>query len=157
MTEVKEKRKLTVKQEAFCVNYFLKKNATQAAIAAGYSKNSAGVIGEENLRKPEIQERLKELNDAAVIPAEVAVASVIERKQLLTAIARHNIEKPVTAGHVIAAAKELNLMEHVYEDRGTGNEIVNNFLFVLPDGRKLTPGELTTPLEIPQDTDITPE
>lgn len=46
---------LTPKQDLFvahyCANGF---NATQAAISAGYSENSASAIGEENLRKPEI-------------------------------------------------------------------------------------------------------
>lgn len=38
-----------------------------------------------------------------------------ERKQVLKAIALHAIEQPVSAGHKIAAIKELNLMEHVYD------------------------------------------
>jgi phage terminase small subunit len=50
---------LTPKQSAF-VNAYLKcGNATQAAIAAGYSQKTAGSIGAENLKKPEIQAHLK--------------------------------------------------------------------------------------------------
>ena len=40
-------------------------NATQAAIRAGYSPNTAATQGHENLRKPEIQQRIAE-NRAAV-------------------------------------------------------------------------------------------
>ena len=46
---------LTYKQAAFVREYLVDKNATQAAIRAGYSPKSAASIGEENLRKPEIQ------------------------------------------------------------------------------------------------------
>lgn len=50
------KDKLTPKQKAFVRAYKTNGgNATQAAIKAGYSKKSAYSIGEENLRKPEIQ------------------------------------------------------------------------------------------------------
>lgn len=45
---------LTAKQEAFCREYLIDMNATQAAIRAGYSSKRADAIGYENLRKPEI-------------------------------------------------------------------------------------------------------
>jgi phage terminase small subunit len=47
-------KKLTPKQFAFVEEYLKDLNATQAAIRAGYSAKTAGQIGEENLRKPEI-------------------------------------------------------------------------------------------------------
>ena len=43
--------KLSHKQEMFCREYLLDLNATQAAIRAGYSKNTAYSIGHENLKK----------------------------------------------------------------------------------------------------------
>lgn len=52
--------KLTAKQEAFCQEYLVDLNATQAAIRAGYSQRQAGGIGYENLKKPQIAERIKE-------------------------------------------------------------------------------------------------
>lgn len=52
---------LTAKQEAFCQEYLLDLNATQAAIRAGYSENTAGAIGAENLTKPEIASRVRDL------------------------------------------------------------------------------------------------
>ena len=42
--------KLTPKQARFCEEYLVDLNATQAAIRAGYSVESAGSIGSENLR-----------------------------------------------------------------------------------------------------------
>ena len=46
---------LNDKQRCFCSEYLKDFNATKAAIRASYSKRSASSIGEENLRKPEIQ------------------------------------------------------------------------------------------------------
>lgn len=50
----KAPRPLTAKQERFVEEYLVDLNATQAAIRAGYSAKTAGAIGEENLKKPEI-------------------------------------------------------------------------------------------------------
>ena len=53
------KFKLTKKQKKFCEEYIANGyNATQAAIKAGYSVDTACVIGAENLRKPNIAEYL---------------------------------------------------------------------------------------------------
>jgi len=46
---------LTEKMIRFCNEYLIDLNATQAAIRAGYSENSARQIGDENLSKPDIQ------------------------------------------------------------------------------------------------------
>ena len=45
---------------------------------------------------------------------ELAVAIVVDRLKLLSEIARHRIEAPVTAGHRIAAIAELNKLEGSY-------------------------------------------
>ena len=47
--------KLTAKQKRFCDEYLIDLNATQAAIRAGYSAKTAGVIATENLQKPNIK------------------------------------------------------------------------------------------------------
>ncbi|WP_404989298.1 terminase small subunit [Clostridium culturomicium] len=58
--------KLTEKQKRFCNEYLIDLNATQAAIRAGYSTDSAKEIGSENLTKPNIR---------ACIDAEIAERS----------------------------------------------------------------------------------
>jgi phage terminase small subunit len=45
---------LTAKQRLFVTEYLVDLNGTQAAIRAGYSRQSAAVIAYENLRKPHI-------------------------------------------------------------------------------------------------------
>lgn len=47
--------KLTAKQKKFVEEYLIDLNATQAAIRAGYSPNTAQEIGSENLSKPIIK------------------------------------------------------------------------------------------------------
>ena len=49
---------LTPKQERFVEEYLTDLNATQAAIRAGYSEESARSIGCENLTKPDIQDAI---------------------------------------------------------------------------------------------------
>ena len=53
---------LKEKQEKFCQNYILHKNATRAAKDAGYSDISAHNTGSRLLQDPLVQERLEELS-----------------------------------------------------------------------------------------------
>ncbi len=53
-----KEKKLTARQAAFVNEYLIDLNATQAAIRAGYSKKTAGQIGERLLRNVEIQRAL---------------------------------------------------------------------------------------------------
>jgi phage terminase small subunit len=56
-----ESDELTEKQRLFCLYYVKSFNATQAAINAGYSPDSARQIGSENLSKPYIRDEIKRL------------------------------------------------------------------------------------------------
>jgi phage terminase small subunit len=51
---------LTPRQAAFVLEYLKERNATQAAIRAGYSINTAQQIGSENLSKPVIKAAINE-------------------------------------------------------------------------------------------------
>jgi phage terminase small subunit len=65
-----DKAELTEKQRLFCLYYIKNFNATQAAIKAGYSPDSAYQIGYENLMKPQIKTeitRLKELKRQSIM------------------------------------------------------------------------------------------
>lgn len=56
-----DKPTLTEKQRIFCREYIYDWNATRAAKAAGYSEDTAYAIGAENLRKPQIQAHITEI------------------------------------------------------------------------------------------------
>ena len=71
-------RKLTPKQRRFVDEYLVDLNATQAAIRAGYSRKTAASIGEENLRKPEIQAAIQEAMKARQERTEVTQDSVVK-------------------------------------------------------------------------------
>lgn len=81
-------RGLTQKQETFCLKYFELGNASEAALVAGYSARSIRNIASVNLTKANIKSRLDELRQKA---EDATVATVLERKQRLTEIARANI------------------------------------------------------------------
>lgn len=55
---------LTEKQKRFCQEYVIDLNATQAAIRAGYSENSANEQGCQNLAKLNIQEYISQLQQS---------------------------------------------------------------------------------------------
>lgn len=73
-------RKLTAKQQMFVNEYIVDLNATQAAIRAGYSQDTAQVIGSENLQKPlvagAIQEALDLRSDRTRITADRVLVEV---------------------------------------------------------------------------------
>jgi len=50
---------MTPKQKRFVDEYLIDLNATEAALRAGYSKRTAYSIGNENLKKPEIQKAIQ--------------------------------------------------------------------------------------------------
>ena len=71
--------KLTAKQKAFCEEYLIDLNATQAAIRAGYSEKTASFIGHENLNKPYIAEYLSNLTTKRSEKAEINALYVLTR------------------------------------------------------------------------------
>ena len=77
--------KLTPKQQRFIDEYLIDLNATQAAIRAGYSKNSARQIGDENLSKPVIAAAVakakKERSEATKIDATWVLKQAVELHQ----------------------------------------------------------------------------
>jgi phage terminase small subunit len=70
----------TNKQNLFCHYYISHWNGTQAAISAGYSKKTAGVIACELLKKPNIQEYIKQIQQD--IEKEVGISKIGRLKQL---------------------------------------------------------------------------
>lgn len=139
---------LTQKQENFCLNYIKTSNATESAINAGYSIKTAQVIGSENLSKPMIIKRISELREPSVNSTKMQLA---EREERLSEIARANILEfkgdseiiaDVKFGDNIRAIQELNKMDNIYSQPPIQGDIVQTFVFVLPDGTKAYPKQL---------------
>lgn len=72
------KVKLTAKQEAFCNEYLIDLNATQAAIRAGYSIDTASEMGYENLGKPHLQSLISELKAIRSKRCEISQDNVLK-------------------------------------------------------------------------------
>lgn len=70
--------KLTAKQELFCNEYLIDLNATQAAIRAGYSVDTAKQMGCENLAKPYLNEYIVELKAIRLKKCEISQENVLK-------------------------------------------------------------------------------
>ncbi len=73
------KSDLSKKAEAFCRAYVVCWNGTRAAIDAGYSRKTAAVIACENLKKPKILGRLKELMKEKIMSQEEVMARLADQ------------------------------------------------------------------------------
>lgn len=78
---------MTKKQKRFVEEYLIDLNATQAAIRAGYSPDTAGSIGGENLKKPEISSAI------AKAMAERSKRTGINQDRVLQELARIGFAK----------------------------------------------------------------
>jgi phage terminase small subunit len=74
---------LTEKQKIFCREYVYDWNGTRAAKVAGYSEDSAAVIASENLRKPNIQAYITEIQKDLEKLAGISRLQVIGEHQKL--------------------------------------------------------------------------
>lgn len=99
------------KQEQFCQNYILHRNATQAAKDAGYSEASAYNQGYRLLQEDAIQERILELQNE--MSTDIDVISEIEKQY---EVARN-------AGHGTTALKALELLSRVRGNNSDSEEI----------------------------------
>ena len=101
---------LNTRQKAFCNEYLIDLNATQAAIRAGYSPKTACRIASENLLKPYIQEYIQiRMADRAIrteitqdmVLKELAhiafddIRNYLEYKTVQTVIDYDNTGKPI--------------------------------------------------------------
>ena len=76
-------KRLTPKQKRFCEEYLVDLNGTQAAIRAGYSKNSANEIASQNLAKLNIQIYVRELSEKRSKRTEITADNVLREIALL--------------------------------------------------------------------------
>lgn len=107
MADEEKEIKLTPKQEAFCSEYLIDLNASAAARRAGYSEDTAGAIGWENLKKPEIQFRLTELRQKLNRNNDDLAQKVIEE---LKKVGFSNIQDFIETGNSI---KDLSTVDAI--------------------------------------------
>ena len=118
---------LTAKQRRFVEEYLIDLNATQAAIRAGYSRKTAGQIGDENLKKPQIAAAVQ------AAQAERSARTQITQDRVLQELARiaffdirklYNDDGSMKAPHELDddAAAALSGVDVIEEFQGRGED-----------------------------------
>lgn len=97
---------MTNKQKRFCEEYLIDLNATQAAIRAGYSSESAYAIGSENMKKPQIRARI----DKAI--AEQSKRTGINADRVVRELARIALLNPKN----VVNFKDATVLENASDD-----------------------------------------
>lgn len=96
--------KLNEKQLAFCREYTVDFNATQAAIRAGYTVRSAGQIGERLLKKDEIGHQIKLLLEKTSERLEISKDRVLQE---LAAIGYSNVVDFIDDDNKVKSLKDI--------------------------------------------------
>lgn len=95
---------LTDKQRIFCEEYIIDLNATKAAVRAGYSEKTAYSIGNENLKKPEIQNLINELMNERSKTTKITAQMVLNE---LANVGFSNIQDYIKEGFTIENIQSL--------------------------------------------------
>ncbi len=136
------KRKLTPKQEMFVKEYLIDLNATQAALRAGYSEKTAYRTGADNLKKPQIQEAIRQAMQKREQRTEITADKVLEEYAKLGFSDVTDYLQVVT---------ERVLVGH---DKETGEPISDISQFVLmKDTKDISPEKLAAISEVKQHKD----
>ncbi len=114
-------KKLTPKQAAFVEEYAIDRNATQAAIRAGYSKRAARQIGDENMSNPAVAAAIAEARADRSKRTGITADRVLHE---LARIAFFDIRK---AFHEDGAMKPLSELDDDTAAAIAGIEVVNQF------------------------------
>lgn len=114
--------KMTEKQKRFCDEYLIDLNATQAAIRAGYSENTARQIANENLTKPYIRqyidERLAEKEKSLIADQDEVMrylTSVMRREKTDSVVVTLNKEKSTYVPDENGTMRKQTVKEEVSE------------------------------------------
>ena len=111
---------LTPKQQRFVAEYLVDLNATQAAVRAGYKKDTAYSTGHENLKKPEIADAIREAQ------GQRAAAVNLDAEYVLRGLKREAEDRGEGASHSARVAALAHLGKHLgmfvdkLEVKGTG-------------------------------------
>lgn len=106
---------LKARQQLFVEEYLMSFNATQAALAAGYSPRSAGSIGAENLKKPEIfAEIQRRMQATAMLADEVLMRLAAQARGSMADFLDNENRLDLAAGRT---AEKLHLLKKMKQRR----------------------------------------
>lgn len=118
--------KLTIKQRLFCKEYVVNGyNATQAALAVGYSEHSSKQIGTENIAKPLIKAYIAELMKETEKKLDLSRDWVANKLKLAAERGIPDEEAPIQVYDPrvgLSALSELNKMYGYYAKTDNSNQ-----------------------------------
>ncbi len=112
--------KLNERQSRFCDEYIIDLNATQAAIRAGYSEDTAYSQGQRLLKKVEVKKRLREIMDEK---DKTTIASQDEVLEYLTAVLRAEATGTTLVG-IGQGAQEVRQLTPTVSERTKAAELL---------------------------------
>ena len=98
------KSNLSIRQEKFAVELCKGKDATAAAIAAGYSPKTAGQMGYKLKQNPEIQKRIKAVKERLVKKTGLDKDFVLKKWQAMIDVLSQEVEARTMDGECIMQA-----------------------------------------------------
>lgn len=111
---------LTPKQQRFVDEYLVDLNATQAAIRASYSRKTAGQIGDELLKKPEIAEAIQSAirirAQRVEITQDYVLTTIVETIERCKALTGFNPGSVLKGSEMLA--KHLGMLKERFEHSG---------------------------------------
>lgn len=107
-----KERPLSAREEAFCAEYLIDLNASQAAIRAGYKASASTVTSTALMKRPAVAARIAELKQARAQRVEMQADDVVKRLvQIVTADAR------LLTSHRIGACRYCHGIDHLFQWR----------------------------------------
>ena len=101
--------KLTFRQEQFIAEFIKDRNATQAAIRAGYAVSSAKTLALNNLNNPVVMSRIKELTERNSESAGVDASFVL--RELKRVAEQEDVAQSTKVRALELIAKHLGMLE----------------------------------------------
>ncbi len=126
-------KKLTPKQKRFVDEYLIDLNATQAAIRTGYSKRTAGQIGHELLKKPEIGVALQKAHAIHAERIGVTVESLTAEYEEARLLAHSSTQASAMVSATTGKAKLHGLVTDRQETQHSGDVSFNTYYDPKPE------------------------
>ena len=114
---------LTDKQARFIDEYLIDSNATQAAIRAGYSDDSARQSGYDNMKKPYIAEQIKKGQAAIASRNSITIDDLIKELEeaRTAALTAESVQSSAAVAATMGKAKVLGMLVDKSEVKNEGN------------------------------------
>jgi phage terminase small subunit len=137
-----DKEGLTVRQHQFIGEYLVTRNATKAALAAGYSEKRAHTVGSQLLAHPLVRQKIDEKTRAVSKRAGVDAQWVID--QLMQVAGQEDVAQSTKVRALELLAKHLGMLEErisVKTDGLTAEQRTERVVMLLERARSRVGGE----------------